>query len=257
MRKANRTAIGTLVKRSTGYAMFVSLPDGYKPEHVTFALAAKIQTLPKALRRTLTWDQGPEMRDWKQIRVDAGIDVFFCAHTHPGNAVPTRTPTACCGRTSPMSWRSLRPKRSLCGSFVTIGDRIYCLPCRRSRVRVPSAALREAPLARRRRAGPDRPARRDRARAMWKRPVSPATVRYSRIGYRPAPVLRNARATRAPADARLCRSIDEVNHDRRVCTTYWAASSRSPRSSTISMPSYRIPRKLSRRRTRRGGLAHQ
>jgi transposase, IS30 family len=78
MRKANRTAIGTLVKRSTGYAMFVSLPDGYKPEHVTFALAAKIQTLPKALRRTLTWDQGPEMRDWKQIRVDARIDVFFC-----------------------------------------------------------------------------------------------------------------------------------------------------------------------------------
>src|SRR6188472_2514766 len=24
------------------------------------------------------WDQGPEMRDWKQVRVDAGIEVFFC-----------------------------------------------------------------------------------------------------------------------------------------------------------------------------------
>jgi IS30 family transposase len=42
------------------------------------ALAAKIQTLPEALRRSLTWDQGPEMRDWKQVRVAAGIDVFFC-----------------------------------------------------------------------------------------------------------------------------------------------------------------------------------
>jgi len=34
--------------------------------------------LPEALRRSLTWDQGPEMRDWKQVRVDAGIDVYFC-----------------------------------------------------------------------------------------------------------------------------------------------------------------------------------
>jgi IS30 family transposase len=38
----------------------------------------KIQTLPDALRRSLTWDQGPEMRDWKQVRIDAGIDVYFC-----------------------------------------------------------------------------------------------------------------------------------------------------------------------------------
>ena len=42
------------------------------------ALATKIQTLPEALRRTLTSDQGPEMRDWKQIAVDAGIQVYFC-----------------------------------------------------------------------------------------------------------------------------------------------------------------------------------
>jgi transposase, IS30 family len=76
--KANRTAIGTLVERSTGYAMLVALPNGYKAEHVAPALAAKIQTLPETLRHSLTWDQGPEMRDWKQIRVAAGIDVFFC-----------------------------------------------------------------------------------------------------------------------------------------------------------------------------------
>ena len=31
-----------------------------------------------ARRRSLAWDQGPEMRDWKQVRVDAGIEVFFC-----------------------------------------------------------------------------------------------------------------------------------------------------------------------------------
>jgi transposase, IS30 family len=76
--KRNATAIATLVERSTGYAMLVSLPDGYKPERVAPALAAKIQTLPEALRRTLTWDQGPEMRDWKQLQIDSGIEVYFC-----------------------------------------------------------------------------------------------------------------------------------------------------------------------------------
>ena len=76
--KRNASAIGTLVERSTGYAMLVALPDGYKPERVAPALARKIQTLPEALRRTLTWDQGPEMRDWKQIAVDSGVQVYFC-----------------------------------------------------------------------------------------------------------------------------------------------------------------------------------
>jgi transposase, IS30 family len=76
--RRNATAIATLVERSTGYAMLVQLPEGYKPEQVAPALAAKVRTLPEALRRSLTWDQGPEMRDWKQVRVDAGIEVYFC-----------------------------------------------------------------------------------------------------------------------------------------------------------------------------------
>jgi IS30 family transposase len=76
--KRNATAIATLVERATGFTMLVALPDGYKPEHVAPALAQKIQTLPETLRRSLAWDQGPEMRDWKQVHLDAGIDVFFC-----------------------------------------------------------------------------------------------------------------------------------------------------------------------------------
>ena len=76
--KRNQTAIGTLVERASGFAMLVPLPDGYKPEHVAPALARKVQTRPDALRRSLTWDQGPEMRDWKQVHVDADIEVFFC-----------------------------------------------------------------------------------------------------------------------------------------------------------------------------------
>jgi len=76
--KQNQTAIGTLVERQTGYTMLLHLPDGYKPEQVRDALAEKIKTLPDSLRLSLTWDQGPEMRDWKHFFVDAGIDIYFC-----------------------------------------------------------------------------------------------------------------------------------------------------------------------------------
>jgi transposase, IS30 family len=78
--KNNATAIGTLVERTTGYTMLVHLPDGYKAEHIRDALTAKIKTIPDILRASLTWDQGPEMRDWKEVSVAADIDIYFwCA----------------------------------------------------------------------------------------------------------------------------------------------------------------------------------
>ena len=76
--KRNLTAIGTLVERTTGYTMLGHLPDGYKPEQVSDALAKKIKTIPDVIKSSLTWDQGPEMRDWKQVSVAADIDIFFC-----------------------------------------------------------------------------------------------------------------------------------------------------------------------------------
>ena len=76
--KNNLSAIGTLVERTTGYTMLVHLPDGYKAEQVRDALTEKIQTIPDILRASLTWDQGIEMRDWKQVSVAADIDIYFC-----------------------------------------------------------------------------------------------------------------------------------------------------------------------------------
>ncbi len=67
-----------MVERTSGYTMLVHLPDGYTPEKVRDALAEKVKTLPEAVRLSLTWDQGPEMRDWKQVSVAADIDIFFC-----------------------------------------------------------------------------------------------------------------------------------------------------------------------------------
>jgi len=76
--KRNASAIGTLVERSTGYTLLAPLTEGFKAEQVAPALAAKIQTLPKVLRGSLTWDQGVEMRDWKHVTAAADIAIFFC-----------------------------------------------------------------------------------------------------------------------------------------------------------------------------------
>ena len=76
--KNNLSAIGTLVERTTGYTMLVHLPDGDKAEQVRDALIAKIKTLPAILRASLTWDQGIEMHEWKQVSVAADIDIYFC-----------------------------------------------------------------------------------------------------------------------------------------------------------------------------------
>lgn len=76
--RRNASAIGTLVERSTNYTMLMHLPDGYQPEQVRDALAAKIQTLPETLRGSLTWDQGPEMRDWQHVAIATDIEIYFC-----------------------------------------------------------------------------------------------------------------------------------------------------------------------------------
>jgi transposase, IS30 family len=76
--RKNLSAIGTLVERTTNYTMLLHLPDGYTPELVRDALAAKIKSLPDVLRASLTWDQGPEMGKWKQVAIDADIDIYFC-----------------------------------------------------------------------------------------------------------------------------------------------------------------------------------
>src|SRR4051794_41838850 len=42
------------------------------------AIAASILTLPEQLRRSLTWDQGAEMAEHAQLRIETGIEIYFC-----------------------------------------------------------------------------------------------------------------------------------------------------------------------------------
>ena len=91
----HRSAIGTLVERSTRFTMLLHLPPmaghgqqprvkngpplaGHGAQAVRDAIAESITTLPQQLRRSLTWDQGAEMAQHAQLRIDCGLDTYFC-----------------------------------------------------------------------------------------------------------------------------------------------------------------------------------
>jgi IS30 family transposase len=90
----DKSAIGTLVERTTRYTMLLHLPAmeghdravkvkngpplaGHGAEAVRDAIADKIMTLPEHLRRSLTWDQGTEMAQHAKLRIDTGLAVYF------------------------------------------------------------------------------------------------------------------------------------------------------------------------------------
>jgi IS30 family transposase len=76
--KAGKSQIGTLVERSTRFAMLVPLPGGKAPGAFADALTPVIAGLPGALRRSLTWDQGKEMGQHARIAVAADCEIYFC-----------------------------------------------------------------------------------------------------------------------------------------------------------------------------------
>jgi len=74
----NKSAIGTLVERSTRFVLLLHLPDGYSPDRVAAAMTEAMGGLPEAIRRSLTWDQGKEMTGHAQIAAGTGLDIYFC-----------------------------------------------------------------------------------------------------------------------------------------------------------------------------------
>lgn len=76
--KGGRSAIGTLVERTSRYVVLLHLPDGRTADHVRVALTRQLVRLPSDLRRTLTWDQGKEMAEHVRFTIDTDIAVFFC-----------------------------------------------------------------------------------------------------------------------------------------------------------------------------------
>jgi IS30 family transposase len=96
----NKSAIGTLAERTTRFTMLLHLPRGegyaiqprtkngpasagYGAEAVRHAIASTITTLPAELRRSLTWDRGKEMARHADLKVAAGLDIYFCDPQSP------------------------------------------------------------------------------------------------------------------------------------------------------------------------------
>ncbi len=96
---ADRTAIGTLVERTTRFTMLLHLPPmsghggprtkhgqplaGRGAEAVRDAITKQITTLPEQLRRSLTWDQGAEMSQHAQLKIATGLHIYFCDPQSP------------------------------------------------------------------------------------------------------------------------------------------------------------------------------
>ena len=76
--KGGRSAIGTLVERSSRYVVLFRLPHGRAANDVRVALTRQIRKLPAQLRRTLTWDQGKELADHPRFSIDTNMKVYFC-----------------------------------------------------------------------------------------------------------------------------------------------------------------------------------
>ena len=76
--KNGRSAIGTLVERSSRFVMLLHLPAGHGPGQVEAAMTAAMGGLPAAIRRSLTWDQGKEMGHHAQISLATDLDIYFC-----------------------------------------------------------------------------------------------------------------------------------------------------------------------------------
>jgi transposase, IS30 family len=73
-----KSAVGTLVERTTRYVMLLHLPEGRDARLVEQAMRQAIGTLPAELARTITWDQGIEMSFHAQFTIATGIPVYFC-----------------------------------------------------------------------------------------------------------------------------------------------------------------------------------
>jgi IS30 family transposase len=79
----NKSAIGTLVERSTGFVMLLHLPERHGALEVQHAMIETMNQLPQRLRKTVTWDQGSEMANHAQITLATDVKIYFCDPASP------------------------------------------------------------------------------------------------------------------------------------------------------------------------------
>lgn len=75
--------VGMLAERSTRFTLLFALPDGRTAPVVRDALTKIVATIPKQLRRSLTWDNGKEMAEHVAFSAATDLQVYFCDPGHP------------------------------------------------------------------------------------------------------------------------------------------------------------------------------
>jgi IS30 family transposase len=76
--EGGRSAIGTLVERTTRLVLLLHLEEGRSAVNVEAAMRKSIATLPAELRRSITWDQGAEMSTHASFTTATRIPIYFC-----------------------------------------------------------------------------------------------------------------------------------------------------------------------------------
>lgn len=74
-----KSAIGTIVDRKTRFLIIVKIKNR-KSKTVTQEFAKHLKKQPKYLRKTMTYDNGPEMAYHKWLSKNTGMDIYFA---HP------------------------------------------------------------------------------------------------------------------------------------------------------------------------------
>jgi IS30 family transposase len=73
-----RSAVGTLVERSTRFVLLLHLGKDRTALAVEDAMRRAIATLPGELVRSVTWDQGKEMARHADFTIATGVPIYFC-----------------------------------------------------------------------------------------------------------------------------------------------------------------------------------
>ena len=74
--------VATLVERKTRYLMLLKLP-AKDASTVAAVLTRRVKTLPSHLKRSLTWDRGPEMAAHVKFTIATDVKVYFCDPQSP------------------------------------------------------------------------------------------------------------------------------------------------------------------------------
>ena len=151
------SAIGTLVERTSRFTMLLHLPPlpgrdagrvktgpsltGHGAAAVRDAITASMSDLPDSLRRSLTWDQGAEMAQHAQLRIDADLDVFFCDPHSPWQRATNENTNGLLRQYFPRGTDLTRPNAD---DLVAVADALNTRPRKTLGWRTPAEALNDA-----------------------------------------------------------------------------------------------------------------